>query len=189
MAIEIREATIADVAQIIAIGRDTYRQHFADIWHNMDTFLDQDFSCAAVTACVSQRDKHRYLLAWKENELVGFAKLNLDTQLPGQTGHGVELQKIYLTQAAVGHHLGSQLLQTSLQIAATLQRSYVWLDVLKSNHSAQQFYRRHQFTVTGEIPFSTDCQEIGMWVMVRPLTAAELAMTTPTELTSLVSAS
>jgi ribosomal protein S18 acetylase RimI-like enzyme len=41
--------------------------------------------------------------------------------------------------------------------------------VLKSNAGARAFYERQGFNVVGEIPFATDLEEIGMWVMARDL--------------------
>ena len=41
----------------------------------------------------------------------------------------------------------------------------LWLDVLKTNVSAQGFYEAFGFRRMGEIPFSTDLADIGMVVM------------------------
>jgi len=59
----IREATLKDVSAISVLGRNTYREHFADIWHDIDSFLNADFSNDAIKSCINSPSSHRYLLA------------------------------------------------------------------------------------------------------------------------------
>jgi hypothetical protein len=99
----------------------------------------------------------------------GFAKLRLDRPVPGDaTGTGVELQKIYVRRASVGSGLGAQLLAAAIDVARAAGEALIWLDVLKTNPGARRFYERHGFLVTGELPFASDLDEQGMWVMTRP---------------------
>lgn len=165
----IKEATTKDIHDLILLGRNTYKEHFEQIWHDIDSFLDKDFSVEALIYCINNRHLHRYLLAVDDGDLLGFAKLNLDTKLPNQDLSGVELQKIYIKKNAVGQNIGSALLDESIKIAVDLKRTYIWLDVLKTNSKAQKFYERNQFEVISEIPFRTDKQEIGMFVMSKQL--------------------
>ena len=41
----------------------------------------------------------------------------------------------------------------------------LWLDVLKSNSGARRFYESAGLRQVDEVPFSTDLEQIGMWVM------------------------
>ena len=63
------------------------------------------------------------------------------------------------------------MLLKSVADLASRRCELLWLDVLKSNVGAQRFYANHGFQVLGEIPFSTDLMQSGMFVMVRLLTA------------------
>ena len=172
MSLFIKEATENDIHDLIHFGRKAYKEHFEYIWHDVDSFLDKDFSIEAVTYCINHRSLHRYILAYDGSDLVGFAKLNLNTNLPNKKPLGVELQKIYVDKNAVGKNIGSLLLDESIKIAIELKRTYIWLDVLKTNLKAQKFYARNQFEVISEIPFQTDKQEIGMFVMSKTLKVA-----------------
>ncbi|WP_219725490.1 GNAT family N-acetyltransferase [Vibrio diazotrophicus] len=165
----IREATLKDASAISVLGRNTYREHFADIWHDIDSFLNADFSNDAIKSCINSPSSHRYLLALRNNTLIGFAKLNINSELNGMGKPCIELQKIYLKKDSVGNNLGSGLIERVMELASELDSKYAWLDVLKNNVQAQKFYQRHQFRIVDEIPYKTDRYEIGMFVMVKRL--------------------
>ncbi|MFM2476025.1 GNAT family N-acetyltransferase [Celerinatantimonas sp. MCCC 1A17872] len=165
----IREATLNDVSTISILGRNTYKEHFADIWHDIDSFLNTDFTDSAIASCINSPANHRYLLAFRDNTLVGFAKLNIDSELNGMGKACIELQKIYLKKNCIGNHLGSALMDYVMKLASELASKYVWLDVLKNNVQAQRFYQRYQFEIVDEIPYKTDRYEIGMFVMLKRL--------------------
>ncbi|MFM2480304.1 GNAT family N-acetyltransferase [Celerinatantimonas sp. YJH-8] len=164
---KIRSATLQDVQNILLLGRQTYKEHFGELWNNIDVFLDADFTQEQVIQDINSPEKHRYLLAFQDQVLMGFVKLNLNTLLAPHVDSGIELQKIYLRKSGTGQRLGAALMERVLQLAAELESPYIWLDVLKSNQSAQRFYQRYQFEIIDEIPYATDRYEIGMYVMLK----------------------
>jgi diamine N-acetyltransferase len=172
VAVTIKEATPDDIYNLIDLGRETYKEHFENIWNNVDLFLDKDFSIDAVTSCINNRHMHRYLLAFDDNELVGFAKLNLNIISANEVIPGVELQKIYIKKHATGKAIGSALLNEATKFAVEHEYAYICLDVLKTNLKAQDFYIRNEFEIIGEMPFRTDKQEVGMFVMSKKLNMA-----------------
>ncbi|RXU67583.1 N-acetyltransferase [Pseudomonas protegens] len=166
--ITIREADSRDIQALKAIGCATYREHFAAIWSaaGMQQFLDQDFSDAHLQASLSVRDRHLWLLALDpQQQPMGFAKLNWGRPVPGSDRCGAELQKIYLLKSQAGQGHGRRLLEQVLQRASAAGESCLWLDVLKSNSGARRFYESAGLRQIGEVPFSTDLEQIGMWVM------------------------
>jgi len=169
VAVTIKEAMLDDIYNLIHLGRETYKEHFENIWHNVDLFLDKDFSIDAVTSCINNRHMHRYLLAFDDNELVGFAKLNLNIISANEITPGVELQKIYVKKRATGKAIGSALLSETTKFAVEYKYAYICLDVLKTNLKAQYFYIRSGFEIIGELPFRTDKQEVGIFVMSKKL--------------------
>lgn len=166
--ITIREATTEDIQALSAIGIETYREHFSDIWTatGMQDFLNQDFSFDALQRSLQLPAAHCWLLASDaEGRVVGFAKVNWSKPMPVSAEVGAELQKIYFLKSQAGNGYGKQLLQVICQMAKEREERFVALDVLRSNANAQRFYERFGFEAVGEIPFSTDKAEIGMVVM------------------------
>ncbi|MEO4048017.1 GNAT family N-acetyltransferase [Pseudomonas sp. CAU 1711] len=168
----IRTASLDDLPLIQQLGRTTYVDHFAGLWSaaGLEQFLAQDFASAALESSLGDPGRHQWLLAFaEEGEAIGLSKTNWGRANPLTGVTGAELQKIYLRRAAVGQGIGERLLSSVLGSAREKEQANVWLDVLKSNSGAQQFYARHGFRKIGEIAFASDLQEIGMLVMLRQL--------------------
>ncbi|AZC18030.1 GNAT family N-acetyltransferase [Pseudomonas sp. CMR5c] len=166
--ITIREAEHRDLEALQTIGRATYREHFASIWsaEGMQRFLDQDFAPQALEQSLAARHQHLWLLALDAQQVpIGFAKLNWNRPMPGSGKVGAELQKIYLLKSQAGQGHGRVLLDHVLQRASQGGARCLWLDVLKSNAGARRFYESAGLRQVGEVPFSTDLEQIGMWVM------------------------
>ncbi|MFA7943209.1 N-acetyltransferase family protein [Pseudomonas brenneri] len=166
--IGIREATIEDIPLLRNLGMATYREHFSDIWSaaGMQDFLNKDFSIRELQQSIESPACHCWLMAFDaDNQGVGFAKINWSKPMPLPGQVGAELQKIYFLKTQAGRGYGKQLLQFIFQSAKNRQQGSIWLEVLKSNASAQRFYESCGFEVRGEIPFSTDKADIGMVVM------------------------
>jgi ribosomal protein S18 acetylase RimI-like enzyme len=170
--ITVRQAAEGDIESLQRIGRETYREHFNQLWtaKGIEDFLDQDFSLDALSRTVNSQHKHLWLIALEANDrAIGFAKINWDTPSPTSAVNGAELQKIYFLKSRAGRGYGSKLLSAALNRADRRGVSLVWLDVLRSNLDAQRFYERHGFKRSGETPFKTDLLEIGMVVMEHQL--------------------
>ncbi|WP_306108734.1 MULTISPECIES: N-acetyltransferase [unclassified Pseudomonas] len=58
------------------------------------------------------------------------------------------------------------------QLAQNRQERLLWLEVLKTNISAQRLYERRGFEAQAEIPFSTDLAAIPMVLMACSLAQA-----------------
>ncbi|MGB4073692.1 N-acetyltransferase family protein [Pseudomonas sp.] len=179
--IHVRDANHADLETLQRIGCDTYREHFSEVWTpaGMQRFLSDDFSSENLARSLAATDQHLWLLAEDvAGDTLGFAKLNWNSPMPLGNKVGVELQKIYLLKSATGKDYGKQLLRVVCERASVRQHHLLWLDVLKSNRTAQAFYSRFGFHTCGEIPFNTDMLEIGMQVMAYDLTSSPQAHST-----------
>lgn len=170
--LKIRVASVSDLPAIQIIGRETYREHFSSIWseESQEEFLRNDFSEQSLQHSLSS-PSHTWLLAEDSSgSVVGYAKLNWRRPEPIFKKIGAELQKIYFRSHATGNGYGSALLEFVADIAAK-RSNMLWLAVLKSNMHAQRFYASRGFGIVGDVPFSTDLQEIGLVAMSRQLTA------------------
>ena len=166
--IHIRQAGIEDLHMLSELGMATYKEHFSEIWSAdaMQRFLNEDFSIDKLQASIDAPASHCWWIAFNEqDQAVGFAKVNWARPTPLCGQPGAELQKIYFLKSQAGKGFGKQLLHCIIDSARERQQSLIWLDVLKTNTSAQRFYEGFGFRALGEIPFSTDKADIGMLVM------------------------
>lgn len=172
--IRIAVASTDDLEAIRAIALETYRDHFSSIWsaQGLQEFLNREFADDVLASSLASTS-HLWLIARDQRDVgIGYAKINWRRSEPITQAVGAELQKIYFRASATGKGHGAKLL--GFVVTESLQRgqAIVWLDVLKSNHAAQRFYRKLGFEPIGETSFNTDIREIGMVVMVRRLTVA-----------------
>jgi GNAT superfamily N-acetyltransferase len=159
-----------DEGEIVELGTNAYEVSFGALWspHGLAAFLARQFSVAQVRAELEDGDAVRYVVADREDELVGFAKILPDRAITGLEGErGLLLQQLYLRPKVIGQGIGSVLLEAVGGIAEAIGEARVWLDVLRSNTGAIRLYERHGFVRRLELPWATDLREIGMWVMTR----------------------
>ena len=136
----------------------------------MEAYIAAEYGAEALSQSLARPDLSLWLIGERDGEPIGFAKLNWDRELPIEPARsGTELQKIYLLAEQTGQGHGGAMLEGIVDRAKRRGDRLLWLDVLKSNAGARAFYVRHGFHEVGEIPFATDLEEIGMWVMARDL--------------------
>jgi len=165
----IRAATPADQPLLTALGRQTYVEHFADLWTPMalEAWLEGQFGATALAADLASRTV-RYDLLFVDDGPVGYAKTRGDRPVETlEALRGLELQKIYFLRSATGRGLGSILLEHVLARADAEGAPLVWLDVLKSNQGGRRLYERHGFRVVGASNSLDANAALEFWVMVR----------------------
>ncbi len=168
----IRYARPGDEEEIVELGTSTYAAHFGELWspEGLAGFLADQFSIEQIRGELAESDAIRYVVAEREGELVGFAKILRDRPVTALEGErGLLLQKLYLRPKVTRQGIGSVLLEAVFGIGEHLGEQRVWLDVLRSNTGAIRLYERHGFVRRIEIPWATDLRDIGMWVMTRLL--------------------
>lgn len=167
----IRQALPADLAIVQEIGIASYIAHFGALWQSqqeLEVFLAKDFSVQALLQSLQNRHVC-WLLAYEEETPVGFAKLNLDSLLAATATTGAELQKIYFLPEFAGRGYGERLYAEVQRQAIEQRQKLLWLDVLKSNASAQRFYQRQGMEIVGEDSYTSVSQSVAMWVMAKNL--------------------
>lgn len=145
--ITLKKATPADVAQLQAIGRQTFSETFSasNTAADMDAYLADGFSTDRLTAELNNADVEIYL-ALLDNDVIGYLKLNTgqsQTELKGE--NGLEIERIYVLTTYHGRKVGQLLYDKAMQIARQLAVDYVWLGVWEHNPRAISFYRKNGF--------------------------------------------
>ena len=135
---QIKDATINDVAALAALGKTTYLSHFAHYWHSQRELLawvDEEYSVAALTASLND-PAVSWLLAVTDKP-IGFAKLTLQQD---QAQPGTLLNKLYFTKESTGQGYGRRLFEEALARAKINGSRYFCLEVLQGNEGARRFY-------------------------------------------------
>ncbi|UXI69196.1 GNAT family N-acetyltransferase [Tahibacter amnicola] len=166
----IHRASASEAAVVSALGRDTYRDHFAGLWQadELSTWLDGQFGESLIRNDIDNGSAC-YLICADDDNWVGYAKLAWQQGVPARAEHGALLQKIYFRAAATRSGFGTALLEACKAQARDAGEACLWLDVLQSNDRARRFYERNGFVVIGERAFARANESLPMWVMHHPL--------------------
>lgn len=165
----IRYAALGDEDQIVEVARAAYTASFAELWSpaGLADQLARGFSTEAVRWDL-RRGVARYLVAERDGELAGYARIQPDRPITGIEGErGLHLQQLHVRPKVIGQGVSSVLLDAVCGIAEARGEARVWLEVVRSSTAQIRLYERHAFVRRLELPWGTDRREIGMWVMTR----------------------
>jgi ribosomal protein S18 acetylase RimI-like enzyme len=130
--------------------------------------LAEDFSVSALEQTLRDPDVC-WLLAYENDALVGYARLNVDSLLAPTQTRGAELQKIYFLPGHAGNGYGQRLFEQVQQRAIERRQKTLWLEVLQRNTGAQRFYQRQGLSICGETCYTSAQGSIGIWYMSKAL--------------------
>ena len=146
-AINIQKVTLADLAQLQQIGRQTFSETFSatNTEENMRQYLEKGFSLQKLTAEL-QNPESEFYFATLNGTVIGYLKLNFgESQTEKQDGKALEVERIYVLQEFHRKKVGQLLCDKAIQIAKNKNVDFVWLGVWEENHRAIQFYTKNGF--------------------------------------------
>jgi ribosomal protein S18 acetylase RimI-like enzyme len=171
MPIEIRYATAADAALITKIGRQTFFETFGheNTKENMNKHLAEYYAPEKMEAELKD-PLSVFLLAYMDDELVGYAKLNEHPKEESkELEEPVELERIYSINRMIGMGIGKKLMEACLAIAREKNKKEIWLGVGEHNFRAQKFYTQWGFENYGEHIFVVGDDPQKDWLMKKAL--------------------
>jgi ribosomal protein S18 acetylase RimI-like enzyme len=145
--LQIRQATVADLAALQTIGRQTFAQTYADgnTVENMVKYLAEGFSEEKLGAEL-QNENSQFYFALQKEKVIGYLKVNTgDAQSDKQDPSSLEIERIYVLQEYQGKRVGFSLYQQALAIALERKSPYIWLGVWEKNPNAMRFYQKQGF--------------------------------------------
>ncbi|MFC0517782.1 GNAT family N-acetyltransferase [Mucilaginibacter angelicae] len=145
--LKIDQLTVADVAVLQQIGRQTFCETFSAVntGENMNSYLNESFSPGKLKAELSNESSLFYV-ALAGTEVLGYLKLNLgQAQTEIRDNQALEIERIYVLQAYHGKKVGQLLYNKAIQVAEQINAAYVWLGVWEHNHRAISFYKKNGF--------------------------------------------
>ncbi len=146
-------------AELSALCHRIYPSYFTYLWFDDGAwYVDYAYNEANLRTELDDPNV-RYFFARRSGEAVGYLKLNVASNLPGQSNEGsldgFEIERIYFLREAAGQGLGTQLLEYAVAMARQLGKHYIWLHVMDSSLDSIAFYRKRGFEPVGEtfLPF------------------------------------
>lgn len=146
--LEIKKASIDDVAKLQKIGRQTFSETFSEVnsEENMNKYLEESFASDKITKEIQNTHSYFYL-AVLDKKVIGYLKLNTGkAQTENQDHDALEIERIYVAKEFHGKKVAQELYAQAIEKAGKLKASYIWLGVWEKNFRAVSFYTKNGFT-------------------------------------------
>ena len=152
---EIRQADIADAKVLAMLGVVTFFEAYyeQDAAGDLANYVTETFAVDKIASEFAD-PATTYLIAYRGEKAVGYAKLIRDAREDGVTGvRPIELKRIYTVERVWGTGVGLALLEHCRSLAKSEGFDTLWLGVWQENQRGQNFYRKHGFRKVGTITF------------------------------------
>lgn len=183
--LKIEKITLADAERLTQLARLSYPPHYAHIWYDGGKWYTETvYTVEKITAEIADPNVI-YFIASDENEDLGYLKLTLDYPLSigqgfsfgGGSGsqiaapNALYLDRIYLTENAIGKGIGTILIDLSVEMAKKMKKTVIWLAAMDTS-KAVEMYKKMGFVTCGDwrLDFENMRPEYrGMVLMVKNL--------------------
>jgi len=126
--LQLREMNFSDIPAVLEIGREC----FLSSW-SFDGYRDE-----------LSRDDSQAIVVENDEIIVGFAVLRLITSASESEILNIAVKPEFQKQG-----IGTILLKEIVGLVKSSQIRSIWLEVRKNNFTAQDFYRRNNFVLSG----------------------------------------
>lgn len=171
--IAIQPVSSTELAQLSAISREAYLDHFRYLWTDQgEWYTAASFNPGVLQSEIRDPD-NRFFIAVSGYSPVGFLKLRLSQPVAwAPDKEAIELERIYLLASAAGRGFGKTLLQFCFDFASQFHKEIIWLKAMDSSRSSIAFYLKNGFEICGthRLDFPLMKEEFrGMVVMTKDL--------------------
>jgi ribosomal protein S18 acetylase RimI-like enzyme len=162
----IRPAEREDASQIAEIGKRAFITAFLNEGNREEVleYLDKVYALDYVQERIDS-PSNRFLVLEKEEVVIGFAEMNFEVPESIQGTSCLKLERLYLDPGQIGKGAGAALMKASIELAKKENCSCLWLQVLRSNEAAVNFYESWGFQIFDRSPakFKAD-MELDLWM-------------------------
>lgn len=144
---QIKPVTPADVAELQAISKRTFKKTFDPFTapDDMADFLETAYATEQLTAEINNPHS-RFFFLIVDNTVAGYLKVNDgDAQTEQLKENALEVERIYLDEQFQHQGLGLVLIKYAEKLARQEKRDFMWLGCYEKNFQAQTFYARDGF--------------------------------------------
>jgi diamine N-acetyltransferase len=179
------EIATKDAQRLSILAKRAYPPHYAYLWADGGKWYTETMYDAEVLAEEMTDPNVFYVIVSNEKEDLGYMKLQYDYPLSVGQGFSVGagsgstiaapnalyLDRIYLTENAVGKKIGTKLVEMSVKIALKRGKTAIWLAAMDSSR-AVEMYEKMGFVTCGN--WRLDFERLkpeyrGMWLMIKHL--------------------
>ena len=161
--LKIEKIASADAERLSQLAKRIYPSHYAHIWQDGGTWYTETMYAVEKLAAEIEDQNVVYFIASDEKEDLGYLKLTLDYPLSigqgfsfggGSGSHiaapnALYLDRIYLTENAVGKGIGTRLIDLSVEIAQKTGKTAIWLAAMDFSR-AVEMYKNLGFVACGD---------------------------------------
>ena len=150
----VRVGVAGDAERLAALGIQVWLHTYATqgISQEIASYVLAEFTAAKMSALLAN-DSALVLVAELEDNIVGYAVVNIGAVCQCNPSVRVELVTLYIQEHFARQGLGSSLLDRAEQLARQRMGSALWLKVNARNLSAIEFYASHGYTKVGTAYF------------------------------------
>jgi diamine N-acetyltransferase len=180
----LRKATLADLADLVALSRTTFADTYAHLNDPADfeAYLDSAFSETQMTEELAVPNTATYFVDY-QNITAGYFKLNFNKS-PDQSDRPqldndvfssfreqsmTELERIYLIKEWQGKGLAAPMMAAIEAEAKAVGSTCLWLGVWEQNPKAMRFYEKCGFVHMGEHIFQIGSDAQRDWLMIKAI--------------------
>ena len=145
-----------DAETVAEIGRTT----FYESWRHMNTeedmqlYMKDAFAFEKIKSDISNKQVNLFLLAQRENESIGYAKMRRVRPYDEFKGEkAIEIERIYVRKVYQKKKVGKLLMDKCIELAKSENSQWLWLGVNEDNAGAISFYKKYGFEIFGNKMF------------------------------------
>jgi len=167
MNLHLSKCTNFDLDRLLSISRKTFIDAFEN--HNkpddFKAYMETAFSRGQILRELTNPQMSFYLI-YSEDEPIAYFKLNEDeAQRDIKDENAMELERIYVKSEFQRNKIGLFMLNNIKRIAASKNKSYLWLGVWEKNGKAIRFYEKNGFIKFGKHPYYIGTDKQMDWLM------------------------
>jgi len=172
MPIEYKVCSKEDITQLIAVGIQSYNEHYTHLWHDEGkNYVKNSFNNEQLSKEI-ENPNAIFFLVLIDATPVGFIKLNIDKAIDSYSSNeALELERIYFLKEAAGKGLGKETFSMITTFAKERGKNLIWLKAMKGG-DAQGFYQKQGFKIISEtiltLPYIKE-EHKGMVVMLKEI--------------------
>jgi GNAT superfamily N-acetyltransferase len=163
-ALTFRKCNLQDAGMLHDLYLQSYNEHYTYIWDDQGkAYLEKLYPLSTFQRGLLNPTNHYYIIC-SDIEPMGFFKL-IEKEPEGFDPEAcLEINKFYMLNAATGKGMGSKALAYISNLATSINRHLLWVNVMQEA-KARTFYERNGFTLLSQVELDYPHMRAGLNVL------------------------